>query len=118
MSKLANNIAYSTAVGTATTDDLCSMIEMAQENDHVDDHILLLDLAHRHFQLRTLNVGMSRATHGKYVHLATRGEEYVLLSHAPQVQRPAAAAPPEQRREDSDSEEAAEWRAESDTESE
>ena len=42
MSKLANNIAYSTAVGTATTDDLCSMIEMAQENDHVDDHILLL----------------------------------------------------------------------------
>jgi hypothetical protein len=79
----------------------------------VDDHILLLDLAHRHFRLRTLNVGMSRATHGKYVHLATRGEEYVLLSHAPPVQRPAAPAPPEPRGEDSEGEDA-EWRADSD----
>jgi hypothetical protein len=84
----------------------------------VDDHIRLLDLAHRHFQLRTLNVGMSRATHGKYVHLATRGEEYVLLSYAPQVQRPARPAPPEPRRKDSDGEDDAEWRLESDEDSE
>jgi hypothetical protein len=83
----------------------------------VDDHILLLDLAHKHFQLRTLNVGMSRATHGKYVHLATRGEEYVLLSHAPQVQRPAGPAPPEQRGEDSEGEDA-EWRPDEDEASE
>lgn len=37
MANFANNIAYSTAVGTATPDDLYSMIEMAQENDLADE---------------------------------------------------------------------------------
>ena len=40
-----------------------------------DKHILLLDTSH----MRTLIVGMSRATHGKYVHVATPFDEERLL---------------------------------------
>ena len=70
----------------------------------VDDHILLLDLAHQHFHLRTLNVGMSRATHGKYVHLATWSQEQFLLKRAPPLQLPQAPMPQEPEGEDSDPE--------------
>ena len=34
-----------------------------------DKHILLADTDHRHFSTRSLIVGMSRATHGKFVHV-------------------------------------------------
>ena len=34
-----------------------------------DKHILLADTDHRHFSTRSLSVGMSRATHGKFVHV-------------------------------------------------
>ena len=43
-----------------------------------DRHILLLDTGHFHFSRRALIVGMSRATHGSYVHVATpEYEEFV-----------------------------------------
>ena len=40
-----------------------------------DKHILLLDTSHKHFDMRKLIVGMSRAMHGKYVHVATPFDE-------------------------------------------
>ena len=36
-----------------------------------DRHILLFDTGHPHFSRRTLIVGLSRATHGKNVHVVT-----------------------------------------------
>ena len=45
-----------------------------------DTHILLLDTSHKHFDMRKLIVGMSRATHGKYVHVATTFDEERLLA--------------------------------------
>ena len=45
-----------------------------------DKHILLLDTSHKHLDMRKLIVGMSRATHGKYVHVATPFDEERLLA--------------------------------------
>ena len=45
-----------------------------------DKHILLLDTSHKHFDMRKLIVGMSRARHGKYVHVATPFDEERLLA--------------------------------------
>ena len=42
-----------------------------------DKHIVLMDTGHRHFSRRALIVGMSRATHGQYVHIATAKEEEI-----------------------------------------
>ena len=36
-----------------------------------DTHVVLMDTSHKRFEMRKLIVGMSRATHGKYVHVAT-----------------------------------------------
>ena len=44
-----------------------------------DKHILLLDTSHRHFSKRSLIVGASRATHHKYVHVATEEQEKAWL---------------------------------------
>jgi hypothetical protein len=77
----------------------------------VDNRILLLDLAHRHFRLRTLNVGMSRATRGRVRAPGNARTRYVLLD-----QRRRYRGPPRPRRlsrgADSDGEDA-EWRADS-----
>ena len=34
-----------------------------------DRHIVLLDTTHQHFSVRALIVGLSRATHGKWLHV-------------------------------------------------
>ncbi len=34
-----------------------------------DRHIVLLDTAHPYFSVRALIVGLSRATHGQYLHV-------------------------------------------------
>ena len=48
-----------------------------------DKHILLLDTMHRdYFTMRHLIVGMSRATHGQYVHLPTLSAESALCRRA------------------------------------
>ena len=39
------------------------------------DHTLLLDTSHNNFSRRALIVGLSRADHGKFVHVATDEEE-------------------------------------------
>jgi hypothetical protein len=44
-----------------------------------DEHILLLDTGHPHFTKRSLIVGASRATHHKYVHVATEEQENAWL---------------------------------------
>ena len=45
-----------------------------------DKHILLLGTSHKHFVMRERIVGMSRATHGTYVHVATPFDEERLLA--------------------------------------
>ena len=51
-----------------------------QGKTYRDTHIVLLDTLHKHFDMRKLIVGMSRATHGKYVHVATGLDEKKLLA--------------------------------------
>ena len=50
-----------------------------QGKTYRDKHILLLDTSHKRIGMRKLSVGMSRATHGKYVHVASEEVENKLL---------------------------------------
>ena len=50
-----------------------------QGQTYCDTHVVLLDTAHKHFDMRKLIVGMSRATHGQYVHVATPVDEKRML---------------------------------------
>ena len=45
-------------------------------------HVVLFDSYKKHFTLRHLNVGLSRATHGCYVHVPNVQQENILLSKA------------------------------------
>ena len=45
-----------------------------------DKHVLLLDTSHKRFDMRKLIVGLSRATHGKHVHVATPADEQQLMA--------------------------------------
>ena len=45
-----------------------------------DKHVLLLDTSHWRFDMRKLIVGLSRATHGQYVHVATPADEQQLMA--------------------------------------
>ena len=47
----------------------------AQGRTERDRHIVLLDMDHRHMSMRALIVGMSRATHGSYVHIGDEASE-------------------------------------------
>ena len=40
-----------------------------------DRHIVLLDTRHKHFSVRAIIVGLSRATHGKYLHVGDDNSE-------------------------------------------
>ena len=40
-----------------------------------DRHIVLLDTRHKHFSVRALIVGLSRATHGRYLHVGDDNSE-------------------------------------------
>ena len=40
-----------------------------------DRHIVLLDTANRHFSMRALIVGLSRTTHGSYLHVGDEASE-------------------------------------------
>ena len=51
-----------------------------QGKTYRDTHVVLLDTSHKHFDMRKLIVGMSRVTHGKYVHVATVRDEKQMLS--------------------------------------
>ena len=53
----------------------------------ISEHLLMLDLEHRYFSMRSLIVGMSRATHGRFVHMATREQQRELLASAPPLER-------------------------------
>ena len=47
-----------------------------------EKHIVLADVRHTHFTARHLNVGMSRATHGRFVHILSAREQRALLQTA------------------------------------
>ena len=51
----------------------------AQGKTYRDTHVVLLDTSHKFFDMRKLIVGMSRATHGQYVHVSTPGDENRML---------------------------------------
>ena len=44
-----------------------------------DKHILLLDTDHTHFSVRALIVGLSRATHGKWLHIGDNSSEQAFV---------------------------------------
>ena len=50
-----------------------------QGKTYRDTHVVLMDTSHKHFDMRKLIVGMSRATHGQYVHVATCTDEKRML---------------------------------------
>ena len=50
-----------------------------QGKTYRDIHIVLLDTSHKRFDMRKLIVGMSRATHGQYVRVATPVDEKRML---------------------------------------
>ena len=51
-----------------------------QGKTYRNTHVVLLDTSHKRFDMRKLIVGMSRATHGRYVHVATGLDEKKLLA--------------------------------------
>ena len=53
-----------------------------QGKTYRNTHVVLLDTSHKCFDMRKLIVGMSRATHGKYVHVATGMDEKRMLGLA------------------------------------
>ena len=50
-------------------------------------HTLLLDTTHPNFSRRALIVGLSRATHGNYVHVGTEAEEEIFLGERRKILR-------------------------------
>ena len=45
-----------------------------------DRHVALFDTRKEHFTHRHLNVGLSRATHGSYLHVPTRVQEMATMN--------------------------------------
>jgi hypothetical protein len=62
-------------------------------------HVVLLDTHHRHFSMRHLIVGMSRVTHGSYLHIPLREQEDKLMERAKPIPMEELA---EQQPEDED----------------
>ena len=64
-------------------EDVCGQLRMAhamcyytsQGRTIRDRHIVLLDTTHQHFSVRALIVGLSRATHGSYLHVGDEQSE-------------------------------------------
>ena len=46
-----------------------------------DKNVLLFHTHHEHFDLRYLNVGLSRVTHGKYMHVLNVEQENILIAN-------------------------------------
>ena len=73
-----------------------------QGKTYRDTHVVLMDTSHKHFDMRKLIVGMSRATHGKYVHVATGIDEKRMLglSKPPSLAQAATEAAQEDEPDD------------------
>ncbi len=64
-------------------DDACAQLRMchavcyytSQGRTVRDRHIVLLDTTHQHFSVRALIVGLSRATHGRWLHVGDDNSE-------------------------------------------
>ena len=64
-----------------------------QGKTYRNTHVVLLDTLHKRFDMRKLVVGMSRATHGQYVHVATRADEKRMLGLSQPAEAAQAAEP-------------------------
>ena len=77
-------------------EDVCSQLRMThamcyytvQGRTIAGRHILLLDTTHPHFTTRALIVGLSRATHGDFVHVGDGETEQAFLGERKARQRP------------------------------
>ena len=58
-----------------------------------DRHIVLLDTSHKHFSVKSLFVGLSRATHGQYLHVGDSTSEGVFCGER-RVRQTAARLTP------------------------
>ena len=64
-------------------DEVCAQLRLAhalcyytcQGRTIRDRHIVLLDTTHQHFSVRALIVGLSRATHGRWLHVGDDNSE-------------------------------------------
>ena len=79
-----------------------------------EKHICLMDTGNLHFTVRHLIVAISRATHGKYVHVPTSAQETGVNQDADRMagvrmQRPTQAQTPVPRRPDLTFDSAQEW---------
>ena len=79
-----------------------------------EKHICLMDTGNQHFTTRHLIVALSRATHGKYVHVPSGLQEAAVKQDADKLataklQRPAQAKPPAPRRPDVTFDTTQEW---------
>ena len=73
-----------------------------QGKTYRDTHVVLLDTSHKHFDMRKLIVGMSRATHGQFVHVATGIDEKRLLGLSKPSALPIQAEEPDNMMEGGD----------------
>ena len=68
---------------TVPWDEVCAQLRLChalcfftiQGRTIRDRHIVLLDTTHQHFSVRALIVGLSRATHGKWLHVGDEESE-------------------------------------------
>ena len=65
-----------------------------------EKHIALLDTTNPNFNVRYMIVAISRATHGKYVHVPTKAQEAAVKQNADAM---ATARPPQESPQDSNS---------------
>ena len=65
-----------------------------------EKHIALLDTTNKNFNVRYMIVAISRATHGKYVHVPTKAQEAAVKQNADAM---ATARPPQEPPQDSNS---------------
>jgi hypothetical protein len=54
----------------------------------IDKRVVMFDLEHRHFSVRSLIVGISRVTNGKLVHAATKQREDDMMARTREVPKP------------------------------
>ena len=73
-----------------------------QGHTYPDTHVVLPDKSHRHFDMRKHIVGMSRATHGQFVHVATGIDEKRLLGLSKPSALPIQAEEPDNMMEGGD----------------
>ena len=76
-------------------EEMCSQLRLSHASCYYtiqgrtikDKHIVLLDTNHPHFSVRSLIVGLSRATHGKFLHIGDCNSERLFVGERKVRQR-------------------------------